>query len=324
MEQSASPSFVRAVLVAILAGLAAALLSGTLTPGSGGQYVMLFMAAPLPIMLAGLGWHPLSGALASLTGALLVDLVVNDRAALGFIGLVGAPAAGLAWLASLLLIPGRTRIAQHEGLALGWLYTGAMFYLSLAIIGTAIVVEPDYAAFTARLEAFVKEALELMLGVKGGVLPPGFTFDSFTRMVDLVTMLLLPVSALVSLISLVMSGALALAIARKSGLLPFPKPDLRRIRLPGGAILVLLVSMLLATREEFPGLFGLIVSLGLAFGFTLQGLAVMHVRSMGMSGRIPLLALGWSLLIVFGLPGVIFFALGLLDHLLDFRKNRLP
>lgn len=310
--------------MAVLAGIAAALLSGTLTPGAGGQYVMLFMAAPLPIMLAGLGWHPLAGALAALVGALSIDLAVNDRAALGFVGLVAAPACGLAWLATTLCMPGKSRITLPQGLAMGWLYTLAAFYLSLVIIGTAIVVESDYAAFTTRLVAFVREALELMLGVKDGALPPGFTLASYNRMLDLMVGMLLPISALVSLISLVISGALALAITAKSGLLPFPKPDLRSMRLPGGAILVLLASMLMAFWEEYLGLFGLIICVGLAFGFTLQGLAVMHVRSIGMSGRIPLLALGWSLVIVFGFPGLVFFALGLADHLMDFRKNRLP
>ena len=74
---------------------------------------------------------------------------------------------------------------------------------------------------------------------------------------------------------------------------------------------------------EYGSSFGSIVALGLLLAFVFQGLAVVHVRTIGMDSRGFLLAALWAALIVFGLPALLFLVVGMIDHLTDFRRGRL-
>ena len=81
-------------LVGLGAGAAAALLFASVTSGSL-LAVALFYLAPLPIMIAGLGWSHWAALLAALVGSLAVVAIFGGVFFFAFVAGNGAPARWL-------------------------------------------------------------------------------------------------------------------------------------------------------------------------------------------------------------------------------------
>src|SRR6185312_14782225 len=87
-------------LIGIGAGAAAALLFASVTSGSV-LSVLLFYVAPLPMMIAGLGWSHWSALIGALTGALAIAALFGPVFFLGFLASAGLPAWWLSYLTML-------------------------------------------------------------------------------------------------------------------------------------------------------------------------------------------------------------------------------
>lgn len=310
----------QAILVAIIAGLASALLSGVLTPGAA-PMAMLFLLAPLPLFIAALAWHPLVAALGGLIGGLIAIIMISDRAAIALVGSIAIPVFGMSALA--LRAFGATdpyqqdnRAHGEEGLDLGRIALSILIYVAFLVVASVILVEPDHAAFITKLRAQSERVLTQMLGAQVNPQMP------VAMLADMMAGLLLPISGLVILVTLTLSATLALQITAKAQRLLFVKPDLRRFRLPGGALILLALALIVAMRDGFLGVFGEIVTLGLAYLLMLQGMAVLHVRTIGIAGRGALIGLAWTLIVILGLPAILFAGLGMADHLFNFRRGK--
>lgn len=312
------PGFVPALLVAFAAGFGAALLSGFLTPGTM-QAALLSLIAPTPLFIVGFGWHPYAGALAGLSAALIVQAAAGTPPALAIACLFAVPVFALTYMAERAYAPLSGR-PDRDGIALGQLLVGLIVYLGLAFVVSGLLIEPDYGLLQQRIRRSV-EAVMRMIGMPGGAgpLPPA----DQTRIVDLLSSIIMPLSAVITLLTLLVSAVMGLIVADRSGRLVFIKPDLRRFRLPGGSLILLGMALLASLQAGYLGLFGSIVALGLLLAFVFQGLAVVHVRTIGMDSRGFLLAALWAALIVFGLPALLFLVVGMIDHLTDFRRGRL-
>ncbi|MCZ8261995.1 MAG: hypothetical protein O9333_17915 [Beijerinckiaceae bacterium] len=312
------PGFAQALIVAIIAGFGTALLSGFLTPGTM-QAALLSLIAPTPLLIVGFGWHPYAGALAGLSAALIVQSVAGTPPAMAIAALFSLPVFGLTWLAEARFAPLSGR-PERDGIETGRLILILISYIAVAFVVAGLILEPDFAALQQRIRRSV-EAVFGMIGLpRGGrALPPG----DMTRIFDLMVSIIMPVSALITLVTLMASAAIGLFVADRSRRLVFIKPDLRRFRLPGGTLILLGLALLASMRDGYIGLFGSIMALGLLFALILQGLAVVHVRTIGMESRGFLLTAIWAALIVFGLPALIFLVIGMIDHITDFRRGRL-
>src|ERR1039458_333538 len=86
-------------LIGIGAGAAAALLFASVTSGAW-LSIPLFYLAPLPIMLAGLGWSHWAALIAALTGALALALAFGPVFFFSFLAGAGLPAWWLGYLRS--------------------------------------------------------------------------------------------------------------------------------------------------------------------------------------------------------------------------------
>ncbi|MDP3383730.1 MAG: hypothetical protein Q8S47_10435, partial [Phenylobacterium sp.] len=86
--------------VGIGAGLVAALLFSVVITGSP-LAVLLYSAAPLPILIAALGWNHRAGLYAAGTGALAVSVALTLPAGLAFAAIIALPAWWIAYLALL-------------------------------------------------------------------------------------------------------------------------------------------------------------------------------------------------------------------------------
>lgn len=309
----------QAILVAIIAGVTTAFLSGQLTPGA---MTMAFFSllAPTPILIAGFGWHPLVAALAGLVAALVVDVAVGTRAALLIAALTVLPAYAISAYADRLFgdFSGRP---EKDGIDLGRIATAAILYIAMLAVTVGLLVESDLTAMMTRIRATVEVLWNLVREANPGF-PQANTRDA-ARMLDFITAMIPPVSAAMSLLTLVLSAALAMQITDRFGRLVFPKPDFRRFRLPGGALIMLGMALLASTRAGYLGLFGELVAVMLFVVYALQGLAVTHVWTINLAGRVVVLGVIWVALIVLGLPAIVFIGVGMADHLLNFRRGKL-
>ncbi len=123
-------------LVGIGAGAAAALLFASVTSGSL-LSIVLFYLAPLPIMIAGLGWSHWAALLAALVGSLAVVAIFGGVFFFAFVAGIGAPAWWLCYLSSL----ARPVPAAADGgqAALEW-YPPGRLVLWAALLGALVVI----------------------------------------------------------------------------------------------------------------------------------------------------------------------------------------
>jgi hypothetical protein len=307
-----------AILVAIIAGVTTALMSGLLTPGAM-PAVFLSLLAPAPLFIAGFGWHPLVAALGGLVAVLIGHFAVGAPASVMISGMIALPAFGLTFLSERLFgaYAGRP---DKDGVDLGRLFVTLVLYIGIAGVTAALIFEPDYARLEQRIRTAV-EAVFILTGLEKAM--PNASKDDIARLLGMMTSIMLPMSALISLLTLVISGTLGVQIADRAKRMTFPRPDFRRFRLPGGVLILLGMALIASTRDGYLGLLGEVVALGLVFGYLLQGLAVVHTRTLGMGGRGLILVVTWGALVLFGIPAFIFIGIGMADHLLDFRRGRL-
>jgi hypothetical protein len=307
--------FGQTLLVALLAGLGSALLSGALTPGSV-PMALLVMLAPLPLFITGFGWHALAAALGGLIAMLLIEFAASQRGAIAFAGTIALPTYAICYMAERLFA--REPIAQREaGNRLGLIALAATLYAGIVVVAAGLYMEPDYARTMARVRDLVTQAVGITLGRQGAGLPPGFE----AQLVPLLTELMLPMTGFFILFTLVISGTLGIQITDRSRRLPYRRPDFRRFRLPGGALILLGLVLFLARQESFLGLFAAILLAGLLLLLMLQGVAVIHARTAGKAGRGLILTALWMALIVLTPVSILFIGVGIVDHLIDLRRG---
>lgn len=306
----------QAILVAAVAGLASALLSGILTPGNV-SFVLLVFLAPLPLFIAGLGWHAYVAALGGLLATLAINVSLGTRPSLAFLGSIALPTFALCYAADRLF--GRADAAmRHPGIDLGRLAIGAIIGVALILVATTITIEPDYAEFQRRLRGMVETIVRGMLSQPGQAVPA----EQAAMITDMMTRLMLPLSGGLVITTLTISGTLGLQIAERANRLAWRRPDFRSFRLPGGALILFGLALLATMIGGYTSVFAEIVLIGLAFMFMLQGLAVMHARMAGKEGKVFIIAGAWVLIIVLGLPALVFVGIGMADHLADFRRPK--
>jgi hypothetical protein len=307
----------QAFLIAALAGFASAILSGVLTPGSLSLVFLVFLA-PLPLMIAGLGWHAYVAALGGLLATIAINISLGTRPSLAFIGSVAGPSFALCWFAER-LFQRSMHTGSNPGIDLGRLAIGAIIGIGVMIVATTIFIEPDFAEFQRRLRLMVEQVLQQMTrGPSGLSMPP----NQLTTVADVMTRLMVPMSGFLVITSLVISGALAIGITAMAKRLSFPRPDFRWFRLPGGAMMLFALALAVTLVGGYSAVLAEIVLLGLALMFMLQGFAVLHWKMIGNPVRVFVLSAAWLSIITIGLPALVFLAIGMADHLLDFRRPK--
>src|SRR5690348_9976979 len=124
-------------LLGVGSGAAAALLFASLTTASY-LSIVLFYLAPLPLMIAGLGWSHWSALIGAFAGALVLAVMFSGMFFLGFIAVVGAPSWILARLAMLgRPTPQRDDTASSFDKSVDWFPPGTLV-VTAALLGAAV------------------------------------------------------------------------------------------------------------------------------------------------------------------------------------------
>lgn len=309
----------QALFLSIAAGIASALLSGVMTPGSllAG---LLFFIAPLPLLIAGLGWHPLLAALGALVGCLLMSLGLSSKAALFYGLVIGLPSYLLCELVLRLLRAPASFGALAFGRVAGTALLGGIgAYAAVVTLLGALSIDTSHAAFLARVAASVEEVFRLMFADPRMSLPQGVDAAGLAKLYAhlLPSMLTFLISAMLTL-----SLWLAMKVVRRSGRLPVAPPPAYMLSLPREALFVFIGGMGLAQLGGYAGMFGTLVMVAGVFAMMINGFTLLHVKTLGQSGRSLMLGAAWGAVLVFGIPAFAMALVGALDAAFDFRRPK--
>jgi hypothetical protein len=300
----------------IAAGLVSALLLAAVAKATP-LALVLFLVAPLPILLVSLGWNHRAGLVGTVAGAAATALLLSPLNGVAFAVGTALPA----WWLGYLILLGRPGPGGVEWYPLGRLLVWIAILAAATILATALISSNDYADFR-------KHARDVAEGFFG----PAQGRDARLPQLDPATRELLldrfatlaPLFAAQGFALLMVLYAYASArIVAVSGRLPRPWPVLSEARMPRGALLLLLGALALGSTGGFPGAFGLALFGALGMTFALQGLAFIHHVTRRLAGRMPLL-IGLYLFIALsqGAVLVLLALVGLADTALNLRGRR--
>jgi hypothetical protein len=332
--------------IAAGAGLASGLLYSLLSRGTFFATALASLA-PLPIMIAMLGFGRLVG-IVSLGAAIIVVAVLvpalgpsvpdanvldaTSRTALSFTFMLGLPALWLSYLATMSRPRRRTPwesntpssvSSSREYVPVERLLTACVAIAATIVVVGVIIVVLRHGSLDLAVDHVASELtpiLEEMIE-SGMKLPPGYDSPTMARMIVLASA---PVAAGMLFFVLLLNLWLAGKVTRLSGRLARPWPDVAaELQIPRPYGLLLGVAFVTTFLGGPPALIASIVGTVLAAAFALQGLAVLHFVSRDWKVRGLVLAIIYGaapLLMPFWLAS--FALLGLVESLYSFRNRK--
>lgn len=300
------------LLTGVAAGLASALLAAGAAAGSA-LAVPLFYLSPLPVMIAGLAFSPLSALVALAVGAAGLGLGFGGTLLLTYMVSLGGPAFALSYAAML----ARADPAGRDGLV--WFPVGGLVLLSAAVSTLAVII----ALFTVAgdYESYRKAVIAAFETLLSGQVLPGAEPTDPAAVGAIVARLLPGMAAVMSMVSQLVCLYLAARAARISGRLRRPWPTLSAVRLPPVTSLVLAVAIALSMAGAMVGLSASAAAATLVCAYALAGFAVVHAVTIGHSARFLILAGLWLTTAVLGWPVIAMAMLGFVDAMFDFRSR---
>jgi Predicted membrane protein (DUF2232) len=289
--------------VGIGAGLVSALLIAVIVKATA-LAMLLFLLAPIPILIVTLGWDQRSGLIACAVGGLALALALSPLEGLGFAVATALPAWWLGYLALLGRSDGANATEWYPlGRLLAWIAATA----ALTVLATAVVSAGDYETFQARWrqlgEALLRRQTETPAGrplPELGQTPASAFVEQFAT----VAPMLAAVGFTLILTLYLWVGAKIVSI---SGRLPRPWPYIPATMMPRSALAMLVGGVVLANLSGFASLFGFAVLGAILMAFGLQGLAALHQVTAGRANRVALLSIAYMFLLLS--QGTLFLAL---------------
>jgi len=307
--------------VGISAGAAAALLFASVTSGAL-LSVPLFYLAPLPIMIAGLGWSHWVALVAALTGAIALGIIFGTVFLFAFLTGAGVPAWWLTYLGML----ARPASANSHDRTLEWYPIGRLVVWA-AILGALVVILaiPNFGTDAETFRAELREALSSILRIQSGATVeaplnlPGLS--KIDRLVNFLVNVIPPAAAVLATITNLFNLWLAARVVRFSGRLARPWPEVSAMRFPPWLTAALALAITLSFVDGIIGIVSGVVSASLLMAYGILGFAVLHAITQGTSARpfvlggtyIAVLMIGWLILAVC--------LLGVLDTVIDLRTR---
>jgi hypothetical protein len=288
------------VLIGLGAGAAATLLFASVVSGSLAA-IFLFYLAPLPILLAALGWSHWAGLIAAASAAVTIGLLSGS-----FFISVSVIAFGAWWLGYLSLLA--RPVGNGGGEAVEWYPVGRLV-LWCAIIGTLIVVAaiPNFGTDAQSLQAGLRRVYERILKDQA--------------VVDMLVIAVPPAAAVFSTVTNVFNLWLAGRIVKLSGRLRRPWPDISAMALPTSSMVALAAGIAGSFLPDLVGILAGVLAASLLMAFAMLGFAVLHAITRGLGSRIVLLTGAYAAAIVFFWPVLAVAMLGLAENALNIRAH---
>jgi len=304
---------VQIFLIGLIAGLVAALMCASIVTKTLIS-IFLFYLAPLPILIAALGWSHWAGLLAAVIASLALAEEFGIYLFASFLLSIGLPAWWFGYLA-LLARP----VTNATAGVLEWYPIGRLV-VWIAIVSALIVVAGMLSVATSEdmLREKARESVEEYLNRSDPSLDPQVLQQAGRRFEALLPVALPGVAVFMTMINLALVW-LAGRIVKMSNRLRRPWPDLAGMAFPAltSALLAAACAGILLTG--LPGITSSVFAASLATIYGVLGFAVLHVITRGLTNRGLLLASAyvavamlWPFLLLVAL-------LGLADATFDIR-----
>jgi predicted membrane protein DUF2232 len=305
------------LLIALAAGAASALMFVSIVSGALISLV-LFYLAPLPLMVAALGW----GAATALVGGIAASGVIGAMFGLpymlAFAVTIALPAWWLGHLA-LLAKPAEGAMAAPAQPALDWYPTGRLLAWAAAFAAlTTITALLSLGYDASSITDILKRGLTRVLGMSEAI---GTDADT-DKLVTMLATVAPSAATVVAMVTLTLNLWLAGKITQTSGRLPRPWPVLKAIELPPMMLAALSLAIALCFTGGLVALFSQIVTAALVMGYAFAGFAVLHTLTQATAMRGLWLGSAYTAVIVFGWPLLIVALIGIADAIFGFRHRK--
>jgi Predicted membrane protein (DUF2232) len=260
--------------IATAAGIVSGLLFMAATRGHVVSLMGLVFLTPLPISIVGFSWGWILSAIAAATAFGFLTLTGSLIAGLFHLLLFGLPATGAVYL--LLLNRGSVTISGREDVE--WYPVGhVLFWIALGSGGVALAALMSVGSSTADLQAHVTKVVESMLLAD----MPWFDNkkmgpDGKQKFIQLLTTSFSGAIAMTWMWITIFNLWIGAKVARASGLLLRPWPNVSLTALPAWAGFAVAASMGLSFLDDYPGHIASGFASGIFLAFILVGLAIIH------------------------------------------------
>ena len=310
------------ILVALAAGCASALMFASMMSGALIS-LLLVNLAPLPLMVAALGWGPLCATIGGIGAATVLGSIFGPPDCITFAVAVALPAW---WLGHLALLgrPVANGVSSGDGAGsvapvLEWYPLGRiLLWISVSAALTT----------TVALLALGTDAVSITNGLRRGLLmmigPPDATAaGKIEQLVDALVKIMPAGAAIGAMMMLTLNLWLAAKITATLGRLQRPWPDLKMTALPPLTLAALCAALAFCFAGGLVAILAQIIATVLMMAYALTGLAVLHTLTLALKGRALWLGCIYVTVVLFVWPVVGMAALGLADAIFGLRQRYL-
>jgi hypothetical protein len=303
------------VLIGIGAGAAAALLFASVLSGSI-LSVVLFYLAPLPILIAGIGWSHWAALIGSLFAASALAAFFGPFFFVAFSIGIGLPAWWLAYLALLARpLPDTTKLEWYPA---GRIVVWAAIFGGLVVVATIPSFGWTLESFNTSLRAALEKLFRAQMRTPSGT-PLEVPGADTARLLDFLVVVTPLGIAVVSTVINLVNLWLAAKVVKVSGRLRRPWPVLPQMQFAPYTPALLATAIAGSFLPGLMGLIGGIFAVSLFAAYAVLGFAVLHTVTAGISARALILGVAYFAAttiywITFGVALV-----GLADTVFDIR-----
>src|SRR3982075_132523 len=306
------------VLIAVAAGCASALMFASIISGALIS-LLLFYLAPLPLMVAALGWGPLSATIGGIAAATGLGAIFGLPYCIAFAVTAALPAW---WLGHLTLLgrPVTNGASSGNGAspvapALEWYPVGRILlwitgFAALTTMAALLTLGTDAAAVTGAL----RRGLMRIIGPRDAA-----STGETEQVIDALVTIAPAAATIVTMMTLTLNLWLAAKITATSGRLHRPWPDMKSAALPPMTLAALSLALALCFTGGLFAMLGQIASAALLMAYALIGFAVLHTLTLAVKSRALWLGGIYAVVLMFGWPVLAMAGLGLADAVFGFR-----
>ena len=311
------------VLIAIAAGCASALMFASIISGALISLLLLYFA-PLPLMVAALGWGPLAATIGGIMAATGLGAIFGLSFCIAFAVMMALPAW---WLGHLALLGRPMANAAPSGNgaapvspALEWYPIGRLLlwiasFAVLITMATLLTFGTDAATITETMRAGLLQILGPRVAASS---------DEIRQRIDAVVMIAPAAAANSTMTMLTLNLWLAATITATSGRLHRPWPVLKSTELPPMTLAALSAAIAFCFTGGLLAMLAQTVTAALLMTYALTGLAVLHTLTLGLKSRALWLSCTYAILVVSGGWLVITMViLGIADAIFGLRQRYL-
>jgi hypothetical protein len=307
------------VLIGLAAGCASALMFASIISGALIS-LLLFYLAPLPLMVAALGWGPLAATIGGIAAACGLGAIFGLPYCIAFAITVALPAW---WLGHLALLgrpaadPAAGNGAAPAAPQLEWYPVGRILlwiagFAALTTIAAMLTLGSDAETITSSL----RRGLMRIMGSRDTA-----ASGDIERWVTALSIIAPAAATIVAMMTLTLNLWLAGKITATSGRLQRPWPDLKSAELPPMTLVALCVALALCFVGGLVAMFAQITTTALMMAYGLTGFAVLHTLTLALKSRVFWLCCAYAVVVTFGWPVLAMIALGLADAVFGIRQR---